>query len=271
MRRHVQLPDTMRLPALTDQERDKVPETTGNPLSYRIYSAPMVLAALVSTFSLLTSGCSSSGSHSSESVPLPPSALAVNDQCALLEDSVGGGSESAQVYRCKDVGGDTTEKEPFFVTVLRDCTISEKFSHRATTRQLLVGFSQLKVLNQEPIEVGPEKVLRSVVSGVLDVDPVFISTFTLRRGSCVTDLVMWKQSDEAKNAIVGTLGDNSVAQKFADATTHLAQRFGEQDLFPTPEIKQSPSSSDMNTPERMLTGVPTGTSNKVHHAELPTG
>jgi hypothetical protein len=257
----------MRLPPLTPQYRYKALGLKEMARSYQAIPAYL----LVCTSLILLSGCSSSGAHTSESVPLPPAALAVGDECSELADGSGGGAEKAQVYRCKDIGNDGVEKEPFFVTVLRDCTISEKFNHRATTRQLLVGFSHLKVLNQEPIEVGQEKVLRSVVSGILDVDPVFISTFTLRRGSCVTDLVMWKQSNEAKDAIVGTLGSKSVAQSFADATTHLAQKFGEQDLFPSPEINRSPSSSDMNNPERLLTGIPTDIPNKVHHAELPTG
>lgn len=261
----------MRLPALTEQHTDKALGTTGTTFSCRIPVVPTILPVLAIALALFSSGCSSSGSHSSESVPLPPSALAVSEQCSALGDSNGGGSENAQVYRCRDLESEGGEKEPFFVTVLRDCTISEKFSHRATTRQLLVGFTQLKVLNQEPIEVGPEKVLRSVVSGILDVDPVFISTFTLRRGSCVTDLVMWKQSNEAKDAIVGTLGSNTVAQKFADATTHLAQRFGELDLFPSPKTSTSPSSSEKMTSERMITGISPGTPDKVHHAELPTG
>lgn len=256
----------MSSPAPTHQCRNRASGGTENAPFLGTLPAYLLLSGLV----FLISGCSSSRSHSSESVPLPPSALAIGNECSALGGSTGGSSEKAQVYRCKDVASDGSEKAPFFVTVLRDCSISEKFSHRATTRQLLVGFTHLKVLNQEPIELGAEKVLRSVVSGILDVDPVFISTFTLRRGSCVTDLVMWKQSEEAKDAIIGTLGNDSVAQRFAEATTELAQRFGDQELFPDLEIKKAPS-SEMTTSGRMITGNSTDLPHKVHHAELPTG
>jgi hypothetical protein len=235
------------------------------------------------------SGCSVTNPSTSESIPLSKEAISASYQCTRLKET-----GDAQVYSClewSEHGGarsEPTTNDPLFVTVLRDCSISEKFSHQATTRQLLIGFTDLKILSQEPIDMGPEKVLRSVVSGTLDVDPVYVSTFTLKRGSCVTDLVMWKQSDEANSAVVGTLGNNTVAQKFSESSTLLAQSFAQQDVFPSlpqqpgalpqqhgalsqqpsaPAQQQSVETHAQPFPSSALTAVP----DEVKHAELPTG
>lgn len=206
---------------------------------------------------ILVTGCSGSRSGNSVTLPLPGAALIASNGCSEISDSDG-----AKVYQCTD---DASEG-PLFVTVVRDCSISEKFSHRATTRQLLVGFSNLKVLNQEPVDLGEQKVLRSVVAGILDVDPVYVSTFTLRSGSCVTDLVMWTKSEEATRATVGTLGKESVAQRFSESSTHLAQKFGAQNLFPS-----APSTPPEPHPLAAVNSALTAVPKEGSHAQLPTG
>lgn len=233
-------------------------KTTQLPLHHRLPSGSPVVATAALFLSLgFLSACSGSGSGNSVTLPLPGAALVASSGCTKLSDTDG-----AKVYQCKD---DASEN-PLFVTVLRDCSISEKFSHRATTRQLLVGFSHLKVLNQEPVALGEQKVLRSVVAGILDVEPVYVSTFTLRNGSCVTDLVIWTKSEEASRATVGTLGIETVAQRFSDSSTHLAQKFGAQDIFPAGP--STPPETPASIPTlSALTAVP----KEAHHAELPTG
>jgi hypothetical protein len=93
---------------------------------------------------------------------------------------------STMVYSC------STSSGPIFVSTLKDCSIDEKFTFQATTRQLLVGFVGLKVVAQEPVKLGSTPALQSVVQGALDADPIVMSTFTFRKDSCVTDLVLWR-------------------------------------------------------------------------------
>jgi hypothetical protein len=92
------------------------------------------------------------------------------------------------MYRCEsDIG-------PLFVTTVRDCTIPEKFTFQATTRQLLVGVVDLKVILQEPAVFDSLKSLHSLVHGTMDVDPFLMSIFTFHQGACVTDLLVWQGS-----------------------------------------------------------------------------
>jgi len=95
-------------------------------------------------------------------------------------------SDDPPVYQCE--GGDV----PIFFTLVRDCEIPEKFSRQATTRQLFVGLQKLDVIAQDPIEIGNSKLLRSLISGLLDVEPVLAVTFSQREDRCVTDLVAWR-------------------------------------------------------------------------------
>lgn len=93
---------------------------------------------------------------------------------------------SAIVYSC------TTPSGTIFVSSLKDCSIKEKFTFQATTRQLFVGLVGLKVVWQEPVKLGATPALQSVVQGALDADPIIMATFTFRQDACITDLVFWK-------------------------------------------------------------------------------
>jgi hypothetical protein len=77
---------------------------------------------------------------------------------------------------------------------MKDCSIPEKFSFQATTRQLLVGLVGTKVARQTPVLVGGRKMLQSVITGTVDADPVILSTLTFRQANCVTDIVLWQSA-----------------------------------------------------------------------------
>ncbi len=81
---------------------------------------------------------------------------------------------------------------PLFVTAVRQCGIPEKLSYQATTRQLLVGMTNLELLSQTPVSIADTKALRSTFRGVIDADTVLAATFTQREDDCITDLVVWK-------------------------------------------------------------------------------
>jgi hypothetical protein len=90
------------------------------------------------------------------------------------------------VYSCR------SEVGPIFVATLKDCSIPEKFSFQATTRQLMVGLVGAKVAHQATVSMGTFNTLQSVVTGTIDAEPVMMSTFTYRKKECVTDIVLWQ-------------------------------------------------------------------------------
>jgi hypothetical protein len=113
-----------------------------------------------------------------------------------------------------------------YVSALKDCSISEKFTLQATTRQLFVGLSGLKVVSQEPVTLGSIQTLHSVVQGTVDADPVAMSTFTFREDSCVRDLAMWRSLLPAKagHAEVSDFVSESIdLAKLLIADNHLAE------------------------------------------------
>lgn len=108
-----------------------------------------------------------------------------------------------------------TEAGPLFATILEDCSIPEKFTFQATTRQLLVGMSDMAIISQTPVTAGAKNQLHSVVKGAIDAAPVLLSFFTSRRNGCVTDLVMWKGIPR------GEVAPDVIAQ-FTEASRGLA-------------------------------------------------
>jgi hypothetical protein len=105
-----------------------------------------------------------------------------SEECTKLPAS----QAPSVVYSCKSDAGQV------FVATLKDCSIPEKFSFQATTRQLMVGLVGAKVAHQAPVSMGKFNTLQSVVTGTIDADPVMMSTFTYRAQRCVTDIIVWQ-------------------------------------------------------------------------------
>jgi hypothetical protein len=116
-----------------------------------------------------------------------------------------------------------------YVSALKDCSISEKFTLQATTRQLFVGLSGLKVVSQEPVTLGTTQTLHSVVQGTVDADPVAMSTFTFRKDNCVRDMVMWRSLLPAKGGhpeVSTFVGESIDLAKLLITDNHLAEDVG---------------------------------------------
>jgi hypothetical protein len=148
---------------------------------------------------LATVGCSSS--HAPQIVPIEPP---TNPQGACSKF----GGKSSRIHSCPSRNG------AVYVSALKDCSISEKFTLQATTRQLFVGLSGLKVVSQEPVTLGTTQTLHSVVQGSVDADPVVMSTFTFRKDNCVRDLVMWR-------SLLPTKGGHPDVSNFVDESIEL--------------------------------------------------
>jgi hypothetical protein len=151
-------------------------------------------------------GCSGSSTPPPVSIPLSESALHELAKCDTLR-----GSKNPRIYRCD------SDTDKVFVTAVKDCSIPEKFTFQATTRQLLVGVMDLTVITQEPALVNSTKTLQSVVHGTMDVDPFIMSIFTFNDRKCVTDLAVWKGFSSSKPS-------QDDAAKFAEETLTLAQK-----------------------------------------------
>ncbi len=95
------------------------------------------------------------------------------------------------VYECR------TNGSTLFATTLKDCSIPEKFTFQTTTRQLFVGLLGLKVISQDPVQIGNIRALQTVVTGTLDAEPVLMAAFTFRKQNCVTDIVLWQSAHAA--------------------------------------------------------------------------
>jgi len=102
------------------------------------------------------------------------------------------GSHGPNIYQCQ------SELGPMFVTTVKDCSIPEKFTFQATTRQLLVGVMDLTVISQEPETLNSVKTLHSIVHGTMDVDPFIMSIYTFHQNECITDLVVWRGTTHGK-------------------------------------------------------------------------
>ena len=154
-------------------------------------------------------GCGGSGIAGPDpvAIPIPQRSLSDAAECQSVEQI----ESSPPVYRCQQSNG------PVFVATLRDCQVSEKFSFQATTRQLFVGVTGLKVLSQAPVAFGERKALQTMVTGTLDAQPLSVSTFTYREHGCVNDVVVWRSE-------VGSLVEAGSSQAFAALSQSLAER-----------------------------------------------
>ena len=81
-----------------------------------------------------------------------------------------------------------------FATTVEECGISDKFTTRATTRQLLVGLTDIKFLSQDAATYGDNRGLLSIISAKYDIDPINLVVFSSRTDNCVKDTIVWKQA-----------------------------------------------------------------------------
>jgi hypothetical protein len=125
------------------------------------------------------------------------------------------------IYQCK------SELGPMFVTTVKDCSIPEKFTFQATTRQLLVGVMDLTVISQEPETLNAVKTLHSIVHGTMDVDPFIMSIYTFHQNDCITDLVVWRGAAHGKPSADDTA-------KFSEVSSSIARNLVAT-LVPTQE------------------------------------
>lgn len=165
--------------------------------------------------------CSSGPSNPPVSVPMSPPRV----QEVKCEKQPG--SHGPNIYQCQ------SELGPMFVTTVKDCSIPEKFTFQATTRQLLVGVMDLTVISQEPQTLNSVKTLHSIVHGTMDVDPFIMSIYTFHQNECITDLVVWRGAPHGKPSADETA-------KFSEVSSSIAKNLVAT-LVPTQEQPRAES------------------------------
>ena len=137
-----------------------------------------VLVALVLA-SALTS-CSILKNSNSSSIPLPEQ----SGEISFVEVS-----KDPFLYRI--TGTSIEDDKRYFATAIQECGVRKATPSTATTRQLFVGFSNINLIRQEPLEVEGKRALTSHLTAVLDEQPVKLASVTVRREECVTDVLYW--------------------------------------------------------------------------------
>jgi hypothetical protein len=176
--------------------------------SYRVFQLSARCSFLLGLFTFL--GCSATPQPKSAAVNITET---TGLSCAEMEKPASG----ARIYTC------SSDQDELFITLIKDCSLPEPITLSASTRKLLVGMLNTTILDQGPIVRGEDKVLHSLVTGIVDATPLVMSTFTQRSKGCVEDVVMWQQSPELITK------KNLAAQEFQDLSTQVYQSLKNQD------------------------------------------
>jgi hypothetical protein len=75
------------------------------------------------------------------------------------------------------------------IAILSECQDSGRAPMRILARRLLFGLRS-EVLEQTPVSMDGAEALRTVARGSLDGRPVLVESLSVRRGHCVSDLVL---------------------------------------------------------------------------------
>lgn len=128
-------------------------------------------------------------------------------------------SEDPVLYSLREQDG--SPHGDSFATLLEDCSeLNKPEKLSSTTRQLLVGFRQLALQGQKKIPLKDQSVLVSNYSAKLDENRLELITYSLLKGECVYDLVLWEKQlpAESNTVSLGFLRNaNSRVDKFAQA------------------------------------------------------
>lgn len=149
----------------------------------RILALDNLLILLVVSGLFLTS-CSIFRGSSSTSLPLP----VLETQSSLSFERI---TQNSNLYQLLD------DQRPIgiFLTSIQDCSFEKPTPSAVTTRQLLVGLTEIKLEKQEKIHFGDMAALRSIITAKLDTNLLRIVCFTVQKESCITDLVLWSTLD----------------------------------------------------------------------------
>lgn len=159
-------------------------------------------ATLITSVALLTISCSilSFGSSDPVALKLPREIDTGTWQIEKLGDT-------PPLYH---INSEAFTNTGYYFTSIQDCRQSHSSSAEVTTRQLLVGLSDIRIAKQRHVEINAQPVLFSELEARLDSQPLRIACYSIKDQSCVTDMVLWgDQSNELPedelHSFVGTV------------------------------------------------------------------
>lgn len=175
------------------------------------------LIPCVAAFAVL-SACALTKDSAVETLSLPADQLSI-----ALSDAAGqrwpAGWQVEQIdnnpylYKIRP-GKSSFEHGPAFATAIKDCDAPKSAGADATTRQLLVGMTDIEILHEEDFAYDNNRIFYKQIAAVLDDTPLKLLTFTARNGRCVQDAVIWSD-DVGSGSLIDRLSklDNTEIRK----------------------------------------------------------
>ena len=104
-----------------------------------------------------------------------------------------------------------------YSTAIRECDTPGKASLRSLTRQLFVGFDDLRIIHQEKRPVG-QSVIISIARASVDKHPVELIAYSAQIKNCTLDNVYWSTTPDktGKSTIDYLIADITIFERIFD-------------------------------------------------------
>lgn len=101
------------------------------------------------------------------------------------------------------------------MTAIKDCENKKSRSALVSTRQLLVGMKDIKIVSQNEISLNDTHALRTHVRARLENHALDLLTYTVPDQSCLFDFVLWRSSvDQDSGANASLLASDQDLARF---------------------------------------------------------
>ncbi len=155
------------------------------------YKAPInSLFSLISKLSILTiiSGVILSCSPNKSTTSIKFMVSELSSRLEIQKSSISGHN---RIYSFLNSNG-----EQIYLTGLSECHAGLKGSESSLSRQLFVGFENLRILQTQKMRIAPFP-LRNIASASIDMEPLKLVSFSSKKGNCILDIVFWSAMDKS--------------------------------------------------------------------------
>ena len=156
----------------------------------------------------ILAGCSSFNTKKVESLSLPAYKLADSLKYQDIEWpqnwDIKKIDEDPFIYQIR-----VAEEDEFFLpayaTALKECKLKKSADSASTTRQLMVGLKNIKILREENFLYADKRVFFKHFAAELDEHSLHLLSFSARENDCVFDTVIWS-NDYSPGSVINSLG-----------------------------------------------------------------
>ncbi|RMG42414.1 MAG: hypothetical protein D6719_06380 [Candidatus Dadabacteria bacterium] len=155
----------------------------------RIFNQLPAIAPLIILF---TTSCSIFASSTSTSVKIPAKRVSSNSwRFTQL-------SAEPFVYRADN----SSDGHALYFTAIKDCGLPKNSVNTAAlTRQLLVGFENIRVLRKDNRSLNDTNITQVFFSASLDNTPLVLVSYSFQKADCITDVVFWDKKSASQSFI----------------------------------------------------------------------